>query len=327
MTPATPKVAEEDLVDRGWAALPPAYRMPEVAPSLGEARAYCRRLAETHYENFHVASWFLPPELRPHFHAIYAYCRISDDLADEVGDTAQATALLGRWRRALDACYEGQARHPVFVALGATIRERSIPKEPFADLLTAFEQDQIVTRYPSRTEVLGYCRYSANPVGRLVLYACGYADEERFRLSDATCTALQLANFWQDVAGDYARGRIYLPQDEMKRFGVAEAAIASGQATPDFRSLLRSEVAYARDLFQLGYPLADSVRGRLALDLELFSRGGLAILHAIEERDYDVLSARPSLSKRAKLGLLLRAVAGRSGAWLRRGKAPKGTVA
>lgn len=316
MTPATPKTLDEDLVDRGWSALPPSYRMPETAPSLAEARAYCRDLAQTHYENFHVASWLLPAALRPHFHAIYAYCRVSDDLADEVGDPTQATALLALWRRELEACYQGRARHPVFVALAETIRARSIPKEPFADLLTAFEQDQVVTRYPTRTEVLGYCRYSANPVGRLVLYACGYADAERFRMSDATCTALQLANFWQDVAGDYGRGRIYLPQDAMERFGVGEADIASGRATPAFRALLRSEVELARALFLAGLPLAGTVRGRLALDLELFSRGGLEILRAIERRDFDVLSRRPALSKGDKLGLFLGALAG----WLRPGR-------
>ena len=144
-----------------------------MAPTLDEARAYCRRLAESHYENFHVATWFLPKPLRPHFHSIYAYCRISDDLGDEVGDRSVALALLDLWGRELDACYEGRARHPVFVALAETIRACAIPKEPFADLLVAFRQDQTVTRYATMDDVLGYCRYSANPVGRLVLYACG----------------------------------------------------------------------------------------------------------------------------------------------------------
>ncbi len=161
------------MLARGWAALPESYRIPDVAPTLDEARAWCKRLAESHYENFHVASWFLPKDLRPHFHSIYAYCRVSDDLGDEVGDPAQALALLDLWGRELDACYEGRARHPVFVALAETIRECFIPKEPFADLLVAFRQDQTVTRYETMDDVLAYCRYSANPVGRLVLYACG----------------------------------------------------------------------------------------------------------------------------------------------------------
>jgi squalene synthase HpnC len=216
------------LIARGWAALPESYRIPEVAPTLDEARAWCKRLAESHYENFHVASWFLPKALRPHFHAIYAYCRVSDDLGDEVGSTAQALALLDLWGRELDACYEGRARHPVFVALAETIRACSIPKEPFADLLTAFRQDQTVTRYETMEEVLAYCRYSANPVGRLVLYACGEASEEKFRLSDATCSALQLANFWQDVRVDLRQGRVYLPQADMERFGVSDETIARG---------------------------------------------------------------------------------------------------
>jgi squalene synthase HpnC len=239
----SPELTQDELLARGWAALPPGYRIPEVAPTLDEARAWCQRLAESHYENFHVASWFLPPALRPHFHAIYAYCRVSDDLGDEVGSTAQALALLDFWGRELDACYEGRARHPVFVALAETIRACSIPKEPFADLLVAFRQDQAITRFETIEEVLAYCRYSANPVGRLVLYACGEASgedtAERFRLSDATCSALQLANFWQDVRVDYAKGRVYLPQAEMRRFGVTDETIAGGVATPEFRALMR----------------------------------------------------------------------------------------
>ena len=217
---------QSELIARGWAALPPGYRIPDVAPTIEEARAWCRRLAETHYENFHVASWFLPKALRPHFHSIYAYCRVSDDLGDEVGDTASALALLDLWGRELDACYEGRARHPVFVALSETIRACSIPKEPFADLLTAFRQDQTVTRFRTMEDVLAYCYYSANPVGRLVLYACGEVNEENFRLSDATCSALQLANFWQDVRVDFVKDRVYLPQDDMRRFGVTDETIA-----------------------------------------------------------------------------------------------------
>jgi squalene synthase HpnC len=308
-------LSSESLADRGWAALPASYRIPEVAPSLEEARAWCKHLAESHYENFHVASWFLPKTLRPHFHAIYAYCRVSDDLGDEVGDPAQALALLELWGRELDACYEGRARHPVFVALSETIRARSIPKEPFADLLVAFRQDQTVTRFDSMQDVLAYCRYSAKPVGRLVLYACGQAGhddhEERFRLSDLTCSALQLANFWQDVRVDFAKGRVYLPQDDMRRFGVADETIAAGIATPEFRALLRYEVDFARSMFEEGRWLVGMVDRDLAIDLDLFSRGGLEILRAIERQDFDVLSARPAISKATKLKLALRAVSGK----------------
>ena len=246
---------DRELVERGWSALPAEYRIPEQRPTLEEARAYCQRLATTHYENFHVASWFLPARLRPHFYSIYAYCRIADDLGDEVGNREQSLALLDLWGRELDACYRGEARHPVFVALAETIRACDIPQKPFADLLVAFRQDQNVMRYQTMDDVLDYCRYSANPVGRLVLYACGYRAQEMFLLSDFTCTALQLANFWQDVSSDYARGRIYLPLEDMQRYGVDEATIARREPTPAFRELLRYEVDYARELFDQGLPL------------------------------------------------------------------------
>jgi squalene synthase HpnC len=314
-----PEGGSSDLLARGWAALPPLYQMPEVAPTLEEARAWCRHLAETHYENFHVASWFLPKALRPHFHSIYAYCRVSDDLGDEVGSTAVALAMLDLWGRELDGCYEGRARHPVFVALAETIRACSIPKEPFANLLTAFRQDQTITRYATMTDVLGYCVNSANPVGRLVLYACGEVSEENFRLSDATCSALQLANFWQDVRVDFGKDRVYLPQNDMRRFGVSDETIASGVATPEFRALLRGEVDYARSLFEQGLPLIGKVNRELALDLDLFSRGGLEILRAIERCDYDVLSARPAISKRTKVALAFRALSGKVIPFLRLG--------
>jgi squalene synthase HpnC len=305
---AVPERDSEELLARGWAALPVSYRIPDKAPTLEEARVWCRHLAETHYENFHVATWFLPEKLRPHFHSIYAYCRVSDDLGDEVGSKDSALALLDFWGRELDACYAGRTRHPVFVALAETIRACSIPKEPFADLLTAFRQDQIVTRYANMDEVLGYCRYSANPVGRLVLYACGEASEEKFKLSDATCSALQLANFWQDVRVDWGKDRVYLPQDDMQRFGVSDATIAAGVATDEFCALLRHEVGYARSLFAQGLPLIGMVSRDLAIDLDLFSRGGLEILSAVERCNYDVLSARPAISKGSKLALGFRAL-------------------
>jgi squalene synthase HpnC len=299
---------DRELVERGWAALPPEYRIPERRPSLEEARDYCRQLAQSHYENFHVASWFLPRRLRPHFYSIYAYCRISDDLGDEVGNAEQSLALLDQWGQELDACYQGETRHPVFVALAETIRACEIPKKPFADLLVAFRQDQTVTRFRSIEDVLAYSEYSANPVGHLVLYACGYRDPERFRLSDSTCTGLQLANFWQDVRVDYRKGRIYLPLEDMERFGVDEATIARGIATPAFRDLLRHEVDYTRKLLNDGSPLQNMVDRELALDLDLFSRGGLEILRAIDRQEYDVLRARPAISKGRKLALLLRAL-------------------
>jgi squalene synthase HpnC len=229
-------------------------------------------------------------------------------LGDEVGNPEASLALLDLWGAELDACYRGEARHPVFVALAETIRACEIPKEPFADLLVAFRRDQVETRFSTIAEVLGYCRYSANPVGRLILYACGYRDPERFTLSDYTCSALQLANFWQDVRVDYGKGRIYFPREDMERFGVTEETIAGGRMTPQFRELMRYEVGYARIMFESGMPLIGMVDRELALDLDLFSRGGLEILRAIEQCDYDVLSARPAISGTRKAALLLRAL-------------------
>lgn len=291
----------------GWRALPPEYAIPAVAPSLEEARRYCQLLARSHYENFSVATWFLPRRLRPHFHSVYAYCRISDDLGDEVGDPQHALQLLDIWEGELDACYAGHPRHPVFVALAETVRACDIPRQTFADLLTAFRQDQRVTRYETFQDVLAYCRYSANPVGHLVLYTCGYRDSERQQLSDYTCTALQLANFWQDVAVDYGKGRIYLPLEDLRRFGVSEADIAARRATPQFLDLMRFEVQRAREWFHQGLPLVQKVDRELAIDIELFSRGGLAILDAIERQGYDVLARRPVISKPRKLALVARA--------------------
>jgi squalene synthase HpnC len=307
--------AKAELVERGWAALPPEYRIPDETPTLEEARAYCKLLTESHYENFHVASWFLPKRLRPHFQSIYAYCRISDDLGDEVGDRAQSLALLDLWGEQLDACYQPPPQravmHPVFVALAATISECDIPKQPFADLLVAFREDQTVTRFSSMDEVLGYCRFSAIPVGHLVLYAAGYHDEEMLRLSDFTCSALQLANFWQDVRVDYEKGRIYIPLEDMQRFNVEESVIASGQTTADFRELMKFEVNETRKMFAAGAPLIRMVDRELAVDLDLFTRGGLEILNAIEAQDYDVLRARPAISKWRKATLLLGALTGK----------------
>jgi squalene synthase HpnC len=295
----------------GWNALPREYAIPERAPSLEEAREYCSRLAHSHYENFSVVTWFLPKHLHQHFYNIYAYCRISDDLGDEVGDKQQSLLLLDEWEAELKQCYAGEPRHPVFVALRDTVREFDIPQHEFADLLIAFRRDQAITRFPTFDDVLEYCRYSANPVGHLVLYLGGYRDAERQQLSDYTCTALQLANFWQDVAVDYEKDRIYLPRDSMAKFGVREREIAERRATPEFRALLKFEVERAHEWFDRGLPLAKMVDRSLALDIELFSRGGLAILDAIKRQDYDVLTKRPVISKPRKLWLVGRAAIGK----------------
>ena len=295
----------------GWNALPESYRIPAIAPSLEDARAYCERLAKSHYENFSVATWFLPSRLRQHFYNVYAYCRISDDLGDEVGDPQQSLELLDQWETELNACYAGSPKHPVFVALAETVKQFGIPRHEFSDLLIAFRQDQTVTRFETFDDILAYCHYSANPVGHLVLYLCGYSDAERQQLSDYTCTALQLANFWQDVFVDYGKGRIYLPLEDLRRFGVTGENIAQRHATSQFLALMKFEVERARDWFARGLPLVRMVNRELAIDLELFSRGGQEILNAIERQGFDVLKARPEISKSRKLLLVLRAAMGK----------------
>jgi squalene synthase HpnC len=274
--------------------------------SLPAARAYCRTLARSHYENFMVASALLPRELRqPMFH-VYAYCRWADDLADEAGSTQLGLAGVRGWREELHRCYAGEPRHPVFVALAETIAEFDLPIALFDDLLTAFEQDQTVTRYATYEEVLGYCRYSANPVGRLVLHLFGYRDDERMRLSDFTCTALQLANFWQDVARDLDKDRIYLPLDDMERFGYSEPELFARTENDAFRQLLRFQVERTRELFRQGEPLRDMVRRRLRLEIDMFSQGGLLVLRMIEAQGYNVLRRRPAIGKRQQAALLFR---------------------
>jgi len=295
----------------GWSKLPPEYAIPEKAPSLAESQAYCQRLARSHYENFSVATWFLPERLRQHFYNVYAYCRISDDLGDEVGDPAASLLLLDQWQIELAACYAGKPRHPVFVALADTVRRFDIPQHEFSDLLTAFRQDQTVTRYETFEDLRGYCLNSANPVGHLVLYVCGYRDAERQKLSDFTCTALQLANFWQDVSVDYAKGRIYLPLESLRRFGVSEDDLAHNRNTSAFCAMMQFEVQRAREWFQQGLPLIGKVDKELAIDLELFSRGGQEILNAIERQGFAVLGRRPAIPKSRKLALVARAALGK----------------
>jgi squalene synthase HpnC len=273
------------------------------------ARAYTRWLATHHYENFHVVSFLLPKRLHQDFYNVYAYCRWADDLGDEIGDRSESLRLLAWWRTELDAMYQGRATHPVFVALEPTVHRYGIPPEPFRDLISAFVQDQIVSRYEDWDAVFAYCRCSANPVGRLVLYLCGYDDPERQRLSDATCTALQLANFWQDVTIDALKDRVYLPLDLLRRHGYAVEELFAHSFRPAFGDAMREAVDQARRLFLQGLPLVRMVDRRLSLDLDLFSRGGLRVLEKIEARDYDVLSARPAVSKIDRVRLLLASLA------------------
>jgi squalene synthase HpnC len=280
--------------------------------TLEESRAYTRWLATHHYENFHVVSVLLPKRLRQDFYNVYSFCRWADDLGDEIGDPAESLRLLAWWRGELHAMCAGQARHPVFVALAGTVREFSLPVTLFDDLITAFEQDQTVTRYRNFEELFQYCRYSANPVGRLVLGLCGYRDAQRQALSDATCTALQLANFWQDVTVDLRKDRVYLPLDLLESHGYPLETLLARQFDGRFRAAMQEAVNVTRGLFLKGLPLANSVDRRLAIDLDLFSRGGLRVLKKIEAQDYDVLSSRPAISKVERVGLLLGAVTRRA---------------
>ena len=289
-SPLAPKdfVASPEAMSRAWT--------PE------ESIAYTRWLSTSHYENFHVVSFLLPKRLHQDFFNVYAFCRWADDLGDEIGDPTESLRLLSWWRGELNALFDaGRATHPVFAALRETIAKHRLPIEPFDDLIKAFEQDQTVARYASYDALFDYCRHSANPVGRLVLQLCGYSDPERQQLSDATCTALQLANFWQDVTVDWEKDRVYLP-------GASERDIAERRFTPDFESAMREGVRIARELFEKGLKLPGMVDRRLAIDLELFSRGGMRILDKIESQGFNVLTQRPRIGKAERIGILLSAI-------------------
>ena len=289
---------------------------PTTRPTLTEARQWCKALAESHYENFHVATRLLPARLRPHFHAVYAFCRVADDLGDEVSDRALASNLLETWQEMLVDCFErpDQSRHPVYVALRESIVACHLPIDPFRALIRAFQQDQVKTRFADMDELVAYSRDSANPVGQIVLMLCGYRDPQLFALSDETCTGLQLANFWQDVREDLAeRDRIYLPADRMAAHGVTEGMLREARSTPQFRALIKELVEDARVRLLRGAPLIDRVDRELAATLRLFSAGGLAILRGIERIDCGTLERRPEVSRVAKLALLLGAALGRLG--------------
>jgi len=290
------------------------------APTAERAEAFTRDLARTHYENFSVVSLLLPKHLRQDFCNVYAFCRIADDLADEVGDREAALGFLSRFRQQTHACYAGQLESAVFVALAETINRHAIPIKPFLDLIDAFEQDQRVTRYQTFDQVCDYCKRSADPVGRLVLYVCGYSDDLRQRLSDLTCTALQLANFWQDVRRDVVeRDRIYIPADSMLRFGVTEQQIQVGTVNDAYRALLRFEVDRTEAMFDEGEQLLPLLDSSVRSHVSLFGKGGRAILAAIRQQDYDTLSRRPALSKRQKGRLIAAAIMAQAGQLLSRG--------
>jgi len=273
--------------------------------SLNESFEFCARLAKSHYENFPVASFFIPREKRPYVWSVYAFARVADDFADE-GDTPAHRRLeqLDRWGEYLNECYESKASHPIFIALGETVRRFNIPKEPLANLLTAFRMDVTQNRFGSSSDLLYYCRHSANPVGQLVLHIFGNATDRTIALSDTICTALQLTNFWQDVAADWQKGRLYIPLEDCERFGYTEPDIESRVMDERFRKLMAFEVNRTRELFAAGKPLLREAPPALRFELNLTWRGGMKILEKIERLHYDVLHGRPVLSLMNKLSIL-----------------------
>lgn len=301
------------MLDDRLIGAPAGYETPAVRPTLEAAQAWCKHLATTHYENFHVATLFLPKALRPHFHSVYAFCRTSDDLGDEVADTATATRLLAQWRAMLHQCFAEpqESKHPVYVALQPTIAQCALPRQPFDDLISAFEQDQVITHHPSLASLENYSVYSANPVGRLVLLVSGYRDDELMVLSDDICTGLQLANFYQDIYEDHERGRRYIPADAMERFGVSDAQIAERRFDENFRAMMQFLVNDARARLVRGSRIVSLVDRDLAATLELFVKGGHAILDVIAAQGYDTLQHRPEVTKAAKLRLLAGAFVGK----------------
>ena len=283
------------------------YRATASSTDLQAAYAHCECLAKSHYENFTVGSWLLPRGIRPHFYAVYAFCRHTDDLGDEAeGDRL---ALLDEWEGQLVQAYGGSPTGPVMVALQDTIGRFDIPDAPFRKLIQANRMDQGHVRFPTYQDVLDYCEHSANPVGQMVLYLLGERSERSHALSDATCTALQLANFWQDVKRDYAMGRIYIPLEDMERFGYGEDDLRADLVTDGFRHLMAYEVDRAEALFREGYALVDRLKGRAKMDIALFTKGGMSVLHAIRQRDYDVLTERPVVTRRRKIMLMAGTIA------------------
>lgn len=290
------------------------------AAAVERAQSFSRRLALGHYENFSVVSVVLPKRLRQDFCNVYAFCRVADDAGDETGnDKALSKRLLAQLHEDTVAAYRGEVRSVLFAGLMETVRKHDIPMQPFLDLISAFEQDQDKNRYDTFEELVDYCRRSADPVGRIVLYLAGFRDEVRQELSDLTCTALQLTNFWQDVRRDLDNlNRIYVPHETMKRFGVSENVFLSRQPTPQFCEMMKFEVDRAERMFVEGEKLWPLLPPDIRPQIELFNRGGRAVLGEIRRIGYDTLSGRPVLSKRAKATLVARALLGRMGSILKR---------
>ena len=275
------------------------------------ARAFCRAVAARHYENFPVVSLLVPKRLRQDFANVYAFARWSDDLADESSGPQEASERLAEWREGLERCFRGRPDHPVYVALADTAGRKSLSIDPFRDLLDAFEQDQRRTRYATRSELLDYCRRSANPVGRIVLALDGCRDPEAARLADAICTGLQLVNFWQDMRRDGLAGRVYVPSEDLARHGVRDDDLKASEASADLRAMTRDLVAWARDCFDEGSPLVSIAPRDLRPAIAAFLAGGRAVAGAIERRGFDTLSGRPVLDRWTKVKLVAGVVASR----------------
>ncbi len=274
--------------------------------TLEEAEAFTRTLATSHYENFLVGSVLIPKEKRQHVYNLYAFARTADDLADEISDSTQSLAALDAFEADLKACFQGEARGPIFVALSRTIREFNLSIEPFQRLLTAFRQDRRQNRYQTFDDLLNYCQNSANPVGEIFLQLFGYRETKLIPYSDAICTGLQLANFWQDVARDARKNRLYLPLEDLKKHGVSEQEIFEKQFTENFRTLMAFEISRTQTYFDRGKKLFEFLGRDILLDVRLFVAGGEAVLKAIRKIDYNVLSQRPILTKKDQARLFAR---------------------
>lgn len=267
------------------------------------AYRYCERLATSHYENFPVASRFVPAPLRPHVWAIYAFARTADDFSDEPRFQGRRRECLDGWEQYLEAAYHRDVDHPIFLALRDTVRRHNIPIGPLKALLTAFRMDLTKHRYASFPELCHYCKHSANPVGQLVLFVHGHRQTELHRFSNEICSALQLANFLQDLSVDIPRGRCYLPQEDLIHFGVTWDQLQAGRHTTEFKELMRFEIERVRTMFLRGQPLIRKVSPGLSLELEATWRGGMKVLDLVEAQDYEVLSYRPTLDRRDVVSL------------------------
>ncbi|MDX1386171.1 MAG: squalene synthase HpnC [bacterium] len=278
--------------------------------SVPDAYRYCVRLARNHYENFPVGSMMIPKKLQPHVCAVYAFARRADDIADEDFLEPDRIPALNAWLELLNRSLRGRVNHPVFLALKETIQEYSLDPQLFVDLVTAFKMDVETKRHPTFEDVLDYCRHSANPVGRLVLLLFGYRDEGLMKLSDKICTALQLANFWQDVSVDLKKNRIYIPQEDIPKFNYTEEQLFSFDHGPQFRELLKFQVDRTDQMFREGAPLVHHLHGRLALEIKCTVLGGMKILDMVRTLDYNSLSVRPVLKSRDKLSIFFKSLFG-----------------